>query len=235
MLPEGTPKRKMAVLDQILDGVRANLPERRTQRAELEKAVASLPAPPCFASALQRTTVALIAEVKRRSPSAGAINPGLDPVELATRYAGGGAAAISVLTEGPHFGGSLDDLAAVAAGVARPVLRKDFILDEIQILEARAAGAAAVRCCSDWTDSLARSAWPPWSRRTIGPSWIAPWRPGAGSWASTRVTSTISRSIGIAPGNWWLPSPRIVSRWRKAGWPRLPMWQRRPRRERMRC
>lgn len=144
MLPEGTPKRKMAVLDQILDGVRANLPERRTQRAELEEAVASLPAPPCFASALQRPTVALIAEVKRRSPSAGAINPGLDPVELATRYAGGGAAAISVLTEGPHFGGSLDDLAAVAAGVARPVLRKDFILDEIQILEARAAGAAAV-------------------------------------------------------------------------------------------
>lgn len=134
----------MAVLDQILDGIRAGLPTRRVRRAELEYAVATLPAPPCFATALQRPAVALIAEVKRRSPSAGAINPDLDPVRLATRYAEGGAAAISVLTEGPHFGGSLDDLSAVAASLTLPVLRKDFILDEVQILEARAVGAAAV-------------------------------------------------------------------------------------------
>lgn len=133
----------MAVLDQILDGVRSGLPARRAHRAALERAVRDLPPPPPFASALTRERVALIAEVKRRSPSAGAINEGLDPVALATAYATGGAAAISVLTEGPHFGGSLDDLAAVTARVAVPVLRKDFILEEIQLLEARAAGASA--------------------------------------------------------------------------------------------
>jgi indole-3-glycerol phosphate synthase len=87
--------------------------------------------------------VALIAEVKRRSPSAGAINEGLDPVDLAQRYAAGGAAAISVLTEEAHFGGAIADLRAVTASVEVPVLRKDFIVDEVQLIEARAEGAAA--------------------------------------------------------------------------------------------
>jgi len=87
--------------------------------------------------------VALIAEVKRRSPSAGTINAGLDPIAHAARYAEGGAAAISVLTEGPHFGGSVDDLVAVRSRVGVPVLRKDFILDELQLIEARALGASA--------------------------------------------------------------------------------------------
>jgi indole-3-glycerol phosphate synthase len=143
----------MAVLDQILDGIRAGLPGRRAHRAALEARVAGLPPAPDFVAAFRRPNVALIAEVKRKSPSAGAINVGLDPVELSSAYAAGGAAAISVLTEGPHFGGSLDDLHAVGAAVAVPVLRKDFILDEIQLLEARAAGAAAalliVRALSD--------------------------------------------------------------------------------------
>jgi indole-3-glycerol phosphate synthase len=88
--------------------------------------------------------VALIAELKRCSPSAGEIQAGLDPVRHAAAYAEAGAAALSVLTDGPHFGGSLQDLEAVARRVPLPVLRKDFILDEAQILEARAAGAAAV-------------------------------------------------------------------------------------------
>jgi indole-3-glycerol phosphate synthase len=88
--------------------------------------------------------VALVAEVKRRSPSRGLIAPGLDPVAQAAAYERGGAAAISVLTDGPHFGGSLEDLRRVAEVVSRPVLRKDFILDERQVLEARAAGASAV-------------------------------------------------------------------------------------------
>jgi indole-3-glycerol phosphate synthase len=82
--------------------------------------------------------------VKRRSPSAGVIRDDLDPAERAALYAERGAAAISVLTDGPFFGGSVSDLRSAAAKVAVPVLRKDFILDELQIVEARAAGAAAV-------------------------------------------------------------------------------------------
>jgi indole-3-glycerol phosphate synthase len=88
--------------------------------------------------------VAVIAEVKRRSPSAGPIREDLDPTERAELYARHGAAAISVLTDGPYFGGSLADLAGAARRAPVPILRKDFIVDELQVLEARAAGAAAV-------------------------------------------------------------------------------------------
>jgi indole-3-glycerol phosphate synthase len=86
----------------------------------------------------------LIAEVKRASPSKGAINLALDPVSLALSYQRGGAAAVSVLTDRVHFGGSLDDLRAVRLAVALPVLRKDFIVSEFQVREARAHGADAV-------------------------------------------------------------------------------------------
>jgi indole-3-glycerol phosphate synthase len=131
-------------LDQILSTTRTGLPSLRARRAELERA-ASASAPPIpFRAAFGHARVALVAEVKRRSPSAGLICEDLRPVERAERYARSGAAAISVLTDGPYFGGSIDDLEAIAARVPVPVLRKDFILDESQVLEARAAGAAAV-------------------------------------------------------------------------------------------
>ena len=131
-------------LDQILASTRAALPDLLARRAQVEREAADQPPPPPFAAALRRPTVALIAEVKRRSPSAGDIRAALDPGEWAERYVAGGAAAVSVLTDGPYFGGSLEDLRTVAARLRVPVLRKDFILDEAQVVEARAAGAAAV-------------------------------------------------------------------------------------------
>ncbi len=101
--------------------------------------------PGCFQSALSRTDrVNVIAECKRRSPSRGVLLANYDPVALATRYADAGAAAISVLTEPTFFDGSLEHLQAVRAAVDVPVLRKDFIVSEYQLLEARAAGADAV-------------------------------------------------------------------------------------------
>jgi indole-3-glycerol phosphate synthase len=100
-----------------------------------------LPAPPP-PRAVPRS--GLIAEVKRRSPSRGSINAGLDPAQLAQAYERGGAAMISVLTERKSFGGSLDDLRAARAAVSLPVLRKDFLVEEFQIREARAHGADAI-------------------------------------------------------------------------------------------
>jgi len=88
--------------------------------------------------------LSLIAEVKRRSPGAGAIRPELDPVALAERYAAGGARALSILTDASYFQGSLDDLSRVRAAVPLPCLRKDFVLDPIQVHEARASGADAI-------------------------------------------------------------------------------------------
>jgi indole-3-glycerol phosphate synthase len=131
-------------LDQILDSTRRSIDALRPRRRELERLASEAPAPPSFAGALRRERVALIAEVKRRSPSAGVIRGDLDPAAHATAYARAGAAAISVLTDGPFFGGSIGDLEDVAARVEVPVLRKDFILDEAQIVEARGAGAAAI-------------------------------------------------------------------------------------------
>jgi indole-3-glycerol phosphate synthase len=87
---------------------------------------------------------ALICEMKRKSPSAGAISLERDPVDVASAYEAGGAACISVLTDGPSFAGSIADMALVRNTVALPVLRKDFMVDPIQIAESRAAGADAI-------------------------------------------------------------------------------------------
>jgi indole-3-glycerol phosphate synthase len=103
-------------------------------------------APPArdFAGTLSRPGLQVIAEIKRRSPSAGSLAPDLDASAQATAYVAGGAAAISVLTEPDFFAGSLDDLRLARAAVDVPVLRKDFVVDERQIWEARAAGADAI-------------------------------------------------------------------------------------------
>lgn len=110
----------------------------------LVEAARATPPPPGFAAALAGPGTAVIAEVKRASPSRGPIADVPDPGGLAAAYAAGGAAAVSVLTEPRWFHGGLHDLAAVAAAVAVPVLRKDFVVDAYQVWEARAAGAAAV-------------------------------------------------------------------------------------------
>ncbi|MEL7209048.1 MAG: indole-3-glycerol phosphate synthase TrpC, partial [Actinomycetota bacterium] len=92
---------------------------------------------------LSATGPSVIAEIKRRSPSRGDLNPGLDPAALAGSYASGGARCLSVLTDGPHFGGSREDLAAARAACNLPVLRKDFTVDPRDLADARLMGADA--------------------------------------------------------------------------------------------
>jgi indole-3-glycerol phosphate synthase len=135
----------ITILDTIVGEKRREIDALRGREAELERGAAEAPAVRDFRGALaQASTVALIAEVKRRSPGAGEIRPGLVPADLAADYESGGASALSVLTDARFFGGSNADLSAVRERVGLPVLRKDFILDERQLLEARAAGADAV-------------------------------------------------------------------------------------------
>src|SRR5713101_5662896 len=131
-------------LDAILRATRQRIAGLRGEARQLARRAAAAPEPRPFARALAGPAVGVIAEVKRRSPSAGAIREDLDPVAHAVAYERGGARAISVLADELHFGGSLDDLARVAQAVGLPVIRKDFILDELQLFEARAAGASAV-------------------------------------------------------------------------------------------
>ena len=110
---------------------------------ELAESAAAAPTVPSMSAALRRDSVSVIAEVKRRSPSKGWINPGLSATDQARAYERGGAAAISILTEPAHFGGSAADLVAVCDAVAVPVLKKDFHVDPIQLIEAKALGASA--------------------------------------------------------------------------------------------
>jgi indole-3-glycerol phosphate synthase len=132
------------VLGAILAETAARLEGRGGERSSWERRAAARRSPPPFAAALRGASVGVIAEVKRRSPSMGPIREGADAPELAARYASAGAVAISVLTEPTRFGGSLEDLEAVARAVRLPVLRKDFVIHPLQVYEARACGAAAV-------------------------------------------------------------------------------------------
>jgi indole-3-glycerol phosphate synthase len=136
----------MSVLDDIVAGVRDDLARRQAEvsEADLRAALADVDPPRDPMPALRAQGSSVIAEVKRRSPSKGALADIPDPASLATRYAAGGAAAISVLTEERRFGGSLADLRAVRAAVDTPLLRKDFTVEPYQVLEARAHGADLV-------------------------------------------------------------------------------------------
>jgi indole-3-glycerol phosphate synthase len=136
----------VSVLDEILEGVRADLAERqRNVSLEQLKDMARRQQSPLDAlAALKADGVSVIAEVKRASPSRGAMADIADPAALAGEYEAGGARVISVLTEQRRFGGSLEDLAAVRRAVQVPVLRKDFIVSSYQLWEARAYGADVV-------------------------------------------------------------------------------------------
>lgn len=132
-----------SVLDDILDGVRADLAARQQEVSleQLKERAERAPSPRDAYAALGGERVSVIAEVKRSSPSKGALAAIADPAALAADYEQGGAHVISVLTERRRFGGSLDDLAAVRARVDIPILRKDFIVTSYQLWEARAYGA----------------------------------------------------------------------------------------------
>jgi indole-3-glycerol phosphate synthase len=135
------------ILDDILARTRADLVERKRTRpiAGLEAEAVRQPPARSLARALhQPGRITCIAEFKRRSPSAGWIAEKAEPAAMARAYAVGGASAMSVLTDGPFFGGSLTDLAAARAAADLVVLRKDFIVDRYQVVEARAAGADAL-------------------------------------------------------------------------------------------
>lgn len=134
-----------SILDKIFAAKRIEVDAQRERvpLAALEQLAARSPAPRSFSAAMGTHSPALIAEIKRASPSRGDILPGLDPAGVALEYAKAGAAALSVLTD-VHFKGSLADLEAARAVADLPILRKDFVFDPYQVFEARAAGADCV-------------------------------------------------------------------------------------------
>jgi indole-3-glycerol phosphate synthase len=138
----------MSILDEILATKRdeVTLLHQPATRAAIRRAALDAPPTRDFAGALRRADghLAVIAEVKRRSPSKGLLAPDLDPANTARTYAAGGASALSVLTDLPYFDGRVADLEAARAATDLPALRKDFTIAEIQVFESRAIGADAV-------------------------------------------------------------------------------------------
>ena len=137
------------ILDKILASKRGEIQKRKSliHAAELAKRLSGAPATRDFAGAIRRGpngAIRLIAEFKRASPSKGVIRTDLGPAQVARLYAGAGAAAMSVLTDAPFFQGNFDDLRTAREAVNIPVLQKDFILDDYQLLEARTLGADAI-------------------------------------------------------------------------------------------
>jgi indole-3-glycerol phosphate synthase len=143
------------ILDEIVAAKRREIAAARATHPEhtLRQAAEAAPAPRDFFQALDRPgPIRLIAEVKKASPSAGLIRADFDPVAIAHEYQRHGAACVSVLTDEPYFQGSLENLRLVRAAIGLPVLRKDFILETYQLLEARAAGADAVLLIAECLD-----------------------------------------------------------------------------------
>ena len=136
----------MNVLERIVAGTREDVRRRREEvpLSQLESALAGRGDDRPFSEALTLPGVSVIAEHKRRSPSAGTIREGATVADLVLAYERGGAAAVSILTEGRNFGGSLDDLREARATSGLPILRKDFIVDPYQLYESAAAGADAI-------------------------------------------------------------------------------------------
>ena len=134
----------MSVLDSIIEGVREDLAARRLPMAQLQEGNEDAPAVRDCLPNLLSEEISLIAEVKRSSPSKGALATITDPAGLAAQYEEAGAHVVSVLTEQRRFGGSLADLDAVRKAIDLPILRKDFMVDEYQFFEARAHGADVV-------------------------------------------------------------------------------------------
>ena len=136
----------MSRLDPIVQATREEVERRKRERplADLEREAEARPEGRPFHEALARPATSVIAEHKRRSPSAGEIRAGSSVTEIVRAYERGGAAALSILTEERHFGGSLDDLREARSASDLPILRKDFTVDPYQLVEARAVGADAV-------------------------------------------------------------------------------------------
>jgi len=136
----------MNTLERIVEATRREVEQRRSAvpLATLERELVARGEDRPFTEALVHPGVSVIAEHKRRSPSAGAIREGASVADVVCAYERGGAAALSILTEGPHFGGSLDDLRAARAASTLPILRKDFVVDAYQVFESAAVGADAI-------------------------------------------------------------------------------------------
>ena len=136
----------MGIIEQLIEGAREGVQERKRElpQAELEKRLSARGEDRPFQEALTRPGLSVIAEFKRRSPSIGDIAPGADVAAQVSAYERGGAAALSVLTDMPHFGGSLEDLRAARTAASLPIIRKDFIVEPYQLYEAAVNGADAV-------------------------------------------------------------------------------------------
>jgi indole-3-glycerol phosphate synthase len=136
----------MSVLDRIVESTRSDVERRRREVpvTQLEQALERRGEDRPFSEALTRPGISVVAEYKRRSPSAGLLREGDNVAEVVSAYERGGAAAVSVLTEHHHFSGSLDDLRAARAASTLPILRKDFVVDSYQVYESAAVGADAL-------------------------------------------------------------------------------------------
>ena len=218
---------KTTILDEIVASKRDEVAAERRQRPLEELVEQAALAPPVrdFRGALAGPgPIRLIAEIKKASPSAQVIRADFDPFAIARIYQDHGAACLSVLTDAPYFQGSLTYLTSVRATATIPLLRKDFLIDDYQVVQARSAGADAILLIAEILDddtlagcSNRRAAWewPLWSSCTIRPTCLASW-PRAPIWSgSITAISGISSPTSSTPCGFATRSPRSRARERK--------------------